>query len=60
MSISLPSAATSATGEGAWVWGRMYPDPPSLSSLHCRHSEDTALFILKEVYEEMNPELIKS
>ena len=28
--------------------------------VHCRRSEDTALFILKEVYEEMNPELIKS
>ena len=27
---------------------------------YCRRSEDTALFILKEVYEEMNPELIKS
>ena len=27
---------------------------------YCRRSEDTALLILKEVYEEMNPELIKS
>lgn len=31
------------------------------SFLHCcRRSEDTALFVLKEVYEEMNPELIKA
>ena len=26
----------------------------------CRRSEDTALFILKEVYQEPKPELIKS
>ena len=26
----------------------------------CRHSEDTALFILKEVYHEANPTLVKS
>ena len=28
--------------------------------LFSRRSEDTALFVLKQVYEDMNPELIRS
>ena len=39
-------------------WMITIPPPPPFSSL--RRSEDTALFILKEVYEESNPVLIKT